>query len=434
MRVAQQARLGPLFDIAAAAAHFHAVAGDFARIAAGAELDERGKNARQRRIALALIGGRQRLSGLQHDAARLFGPDRHLGQLPAHQRHVDEPLAEGPAVLRHEGRLGQCTAHQAGRAHAVGQARVVDHVGHLLEALAAFAHQPGARAFHADLAAGHGAGAQLVLQSQDAIVVVRPVGQVARQQKERHARQARRVFAARQHHGKAGVGVGAEPFVAAQQPAAVGLLAGHGFGGAHVRARGLFGHEHGALAQFVEVLRDDLGQHFLYQRGVAELAQRTRQRVGHADRAAQAELGLHEEIGQQVLGRRRHGLGPAQHAAAMRQRGQAELAVGQAFHLDISGMLVDARLVRAGAAAHRQRGRVLVGNGGQLVQPAAGQRAQAIEVRRQVAIEIGGQIALGQSGGVGVGPVQVQAARIGDGGGIHERGAPALGMAPSSEF
>jgi hypothetical protein len=57
-------------------------------------------------------------------------------QLAAHQRQVDQAPAEGAALAGDEQRLGNGAAHQAGRAHAVRQARVVHHVGHLLEAAA----------------------------------------------------------------------------------------------------------------------------------------------------------------------------------------------------------------------------------------------------------------------------------------------------------
>ncbi|CFN70691.1 Uncharacterised protein [Bordetella pertussis] len=239
------------------------------------------------------------------------------------------------------------------------------------------------------------------------------VGQAARQQEQRHAAQACVRLAARQHHGKAGIRVGAEPLVAMQRPAPVGLRLGGHRGGADVRAGALFGHEHGALLQLVEILRDDLRQDLFHQRGVAELAQRARQRVRHADRAAQAEFGLHEQMAERVLGRGGHGVRPAEHAAAMRQGRQAELAVGQALQLHIGGMLVDARFVRAGAVPHRQRGRVAVGRHGQFVHAAAGQRAQAIQVRQQVVAEIGGQVAARQAGRIRIGAEQVQAARVG---------------------
>ncbi|MNQ88601.1 hypothetical protein D3C85_1038710 [compost metagenome] len=127
-------------------------------------------------------------------------------------------------------------------------------------------------------------------------MVVRAVGQVARQEEERHALQAGLRLAARQHHGKARVGIRAEPLVAMNAPGAVGLGFGGHFRGADVRPRALFRHEHRALPQRVEILGGDLRQHALDQRGVAELAQRARQRIRHADRAAQAEFRLHEQV------------------------------------------------------------------------------------------------------------------------------------------
>src|SRR3546814_3548633 len=54
--------------------------------------------------------------------------------------------------------------------------------------------------------------------------------------------------------------------------------------------RSLFGHEHGALAQFVEILRGDLRQHAFDQGRVAELAQRAGQRVGHRSEEHTSEL------------------------------------------------------------------------------------------------------------------------------------------------
>jgi hypothetical protein len=93
--------------------------------------------------------------------------------------------------------------------------------------------------------------------------------------------------------------------------AVVGLARRHRArgGGGHVGAGALFGHEHRALLQRVEVLRRQLRQEALHQRRVAMAAQRARQRIGHRQRAAQAELGLHEQVGQRVLGGRRQRLG-----------------------------------------------------------------------------------------------------------------------------
>ena len=103
-------------------------------------------------------------------------------------------------------RLGHGAAHQAGGAHAIGQARQIDHGGHLLEAAAHFAHQMGAGAFQADLAAGDGAATQLVLQADDAVAVGLAVGQQTRQQEQAKALETvRRAVDMGQHHGQAGV-------------------------------------------------------------------------------------------------------------------------------------------------------------------------------------------------------------------------------------
>ena len=57
--------------------------------------------------------------------------------------------------------------------------------------------------------------------------------------------------------------------------------------------------------------------------------------VGDRDRAHQAELGLHEEIGDAVLHQRMGGLAEAQHAGAMGHRVHAELLEGDLLHLAV---------------------------------------------------------------------------------------------------
>ncbi len=223
MAVAQQAGVRELLDIAAAAPHLHRVAGDAPGVAAGAELDQRRQDAQQGVGAVvAGVGAAQRLGGQEHHAARLLGRNDDLGQLPAHQRHVDQALTEGAAAVRDEQRLGGGAAHHAGGPHAVRQARVVDHVGHLPEAVAGRADHPGDGAQKRDLARGHRLGAELVLQPDDAEGVAAAVRQVPRQQEERHALQpVRRARRPRKHHGEVGVGVRAEPLFAGQPPRAV---------------------------------------------------------------------------------------------------------------------------------------------------------------------------------------------------------------------
>src|SRR4029077_8840515 len=100
-------------------------------------------------------------------------------------------------------------------AHAVREARHVDHVGHLLESLQRVADQPGERALQLDLAARHAARAELLLQAQEAIAVGRTVGQRAWQEKEGEAGgSARRAFRTGKNEGKTRIGIRAEPLVA----------------------------------------------------------------------------------------------------------------------------------------------------------------------------------------------------------------------------
>ncbi|MCY1223299.1 hypothetical protein D9M72_354200 [compost metagenome] len=264
-------------------------------------------------------------------------------------------------------------------------------------------------------------------------MVVAAVSQPARQQEQRHALVAGDgvagfVFHARQHHRQRGIWVGAEPLVAVQAPAALGAGIAHRArgGGSHVGAGALLGHEHRALVQVFEHLRGQVGQEFLDQRRIAELAQRARQRVGHRQRAAQAELGLHEQIGERILRRWRHGLVPAEHAAAVRGGGQPEFGEGDALHFHVGGMLVDALRVDAAAGAVAQRRGVLVGHGSQFIEHAASQRAHAFQVRQQVVEQVRGQVERQQRTQFGVGGEQAAALAVGHrmGGG----GAVGLGV------
>ena len=84
------------------------------------------------------------------------------------------------------------------------------------------ADQVGLGALEADLAAGHGLGAELVLQAHDPVGVARAVVEPARQGEQREAaRAARARLRPGQHQRDIGIGVGAEPFLAVQPPDAV---------------------------------------------------------------------------------------------------------------------------------------------------------------------------------------------------------------------
>ena len=433
MRIAQQSGVGPFLDVAAAAAHFHRVAGNPPRIAARPELDQRREDACQRSgTGFAGVGAGQRARSLKDHGAGLLGRQHHLEQLTAHQGQLDQRLAEGHPVPGHMQRFGECTAHQSGCPNAIGQARVVDHVGHLLKAATALADQPGGGAFEADLAAGHRTRAELVLEAQDAIAVGRAIGQGARQQKERDAFEAGvgvGRFAAGQHHGKTGVRVGAEPLVALQRPARVRALLRKGGGAGHIRPRALLGHEHRTLVQGIEVEGGEQRQAAFDEFGLAIAAQRAGERVGHRDRAAQTEFGLHQQIGQGIFGGSRHELRPAEHARAMRHRRQTEIAIGDALHLDIGRMLDDPRFVGTAPVAHRQGRRVLVADRGELVERPAGQRPEPVEMRLEMRKKRRWQIEPEERCGHRICPIEVAAAGIGDGIGADRRGGGRLSRA-----
>ena len=99
--------------------------------------------------------------------------------------------------LRHRHRVMMRAPHQRGRFDAVGKPGRIDHLGHLHEAAIELADRIGDRAFQLDLARGHRAGAELVLQPHDPVVILRTVVEPARHQEQADAARAgARAFAA----------------------------------------------------------------------------------------------------------------------------------------------------------------------------------------------------------------------------------------------
>src|SRR5690606_5972016 len=92
----------------------------------------------------------QSLRGLQHHRTPYLRTHQNLAQLSLHERHLDETLTKSAPVTGHMQCFSQGATHQTGSSHTVGQAGVVDHVRHLLEAAAALTYKPGIRAFEAD--------------------------------------------------------------------------------------------------------------------------------------------------------------------------------------------------------------------------------------------------------------------------------------------
>jgi len=175
----------------------------------------------------------------------------------------------------------------------------------------------------------------------------------------------------------------AEPFVAGEPPFAVLEVRG-GLDRADVRAAGALGHELRALPHGGDIAGQHLGQQIILQLLIGELADQMDRCVGDADRAHQAELGLHEQILQCVLGNSRQRTVHAKRAGAMAHEVEPEIAEGDIFHLAVGGVIVDPVLVASEAVARMKHRRMLVGDARELVEPAAGKLAHPIEMRFQL--------------------------------------------------
>ena len=212
------------------------------------------------------------------------------------QRHLDQRAAEGDAIARDHQRFVEASAHHRGGAHAMRKPRQVDLIHHLLEAVAQLADQPCERAFEHDLAAGHRARAELVLQPRDSVAIAAAGFEPARHREQpQPARAGRRALGTGEQQRQVGVGVRAEPFVAVKAPFAL-FAAGDRFERADVGAAGFFGHELRALPHRAQVLGEQARREPALQLVGAVLHDYEVGRVGDADRAHQAELGLHEQI------------------------------------------------------------------------------------------------------------------------------------------
>ena len=411
--VAYQPRVAPFFDVARAPAYFHRVAGHAPHVAAGAELDEWREDAHAFAGCLvAGIGLGQFRCGIEHHRARGLGGQHQLHQLAAHERQFNQGLAESAAMIGDIQRFGQRAAHHACGAHAVREPGHVDHVRHLHETPLRVAHHVGGGALQRDFAAGHRAGAEFFLEADDGVVVGRAVGQQPRQEEQRQALGAgRRAIGARKNEGHARIGIRAEPLVAVEQPV---LSRGHRARqrGAHIRARALFGHEHRALRQYIHVLRGEARQVARGERRVCELGDRARGGVGHRQRAAHPEFGLHVDVGQRIFDRGRHLVGPAQHAAAMRHRRQTVLAERNLLEAAVARVLLDPLRHLAVAPAVVQDRRVLVGGEREIVERSARQCAQSFEVRQQVGEQLRLEVEREQAAIRRVGREEVGAVRV----------------------
>ncbi|MET3820203.1 hypothetical protein ABID76_002847 [Burkholderia ambifaria] len=177
---------------------------------------------------------------------------------------------------------------------------------------------------------------------------------------------------------------------------------------ADVGAGRLLGHEHRALEQRVEIARREPRQVVLDERRFAETAQRARERVGHADRAAQPEFRLHEQERQRVLDERRHRLG------LVAQRREPEFGIRDAFERDVRRVLVDPLHGLAAPVAMFEHGRMLVRARRPFVEFARHARAECMQLRFESCVLGGAEVQPQQRAEIGIGREEIDAPAVGD--------------------
>jgi len=205
------------------------------------------------------------------------------------------------------------------------------------------------------------ARAQLVLETVDEVRVAAAVGQQAWDQEEAQpTRTRRRALGTGQGQDEVGADVGAEPLVAVKTPGRVVASRRRGRG-AQVRAAHPLGQEHGAGVPLIvvearqarHVARDEVG------RGV--FIEHAGQDVGHGERAADAALGLQEEVHGGELVQLRGGAGQATEAGTVTHRRDPG-AVGQPLELVVGGVEGDVVDALAAPVVGFERGRVALGD------------------------------------------------------------------------
>ena len=223
---------------------------------------------------------------------------RELEQDLALQRLLLQSLAEGAALGGVAAGQHQAAPDGRRRSDCVMQARDVEHRRHLGEATLEVAHQLGVRALQRDLAGGHGAGAQLVLQAIDPVAVAGAVRQDPRDQEEAQPASSRLAAlrpGQRQHHLAAHVA--AEVLASVEAPVAV-LAPRLDQVGADVRATLLLGHPLACRPGLLGVAADQVRQHLLAQRLRPEVPQHPGGGVRHRDRAHVGRGAWLEEVAQ----------------------------------------------------------------------------------------------------------------------------------------
>ena len=238
-----QAAHRAFIHIAVTAKDLHGLARQFHAALGQPELGRRRDDALVGTLQRIIIGQREGLGQPHHHQRGGFGFERHVGQHVAHQRLIDQRLAERATVAGMVQRLDQALANQAGTAHHAVQARESGHFddGGNTTAFLADHAPPGTTEFH--LAAGVGTIAHLVLQPLDLHCVLGAIGPVAR-----HVEAGRAAFRAGHHEVRVAHRRREEPLVAGDQVLAAAPLATQRFSargvGPHVGATLLLRHAH----------------------------------------------------------------------------------------------------------------------------------------------------------------------------------------------
>ena len=191
-RLAVQARHARLLDIAGAAEALERLERVVGGALAAPELADRGRQALEQ-LRVAVVPSRRteinvgvrlvvRTRQAHRQRGRGLGLQAQVGEHVAHQRLVDQRLAERAAVGGVMCRADDARAHAGGGADHAVQARVADHLDDRRHAAAGLADHARPRAVELDLGRRVGVVAELVLQTLDVELVARAVGQDARQQ------------------------------------------------------------------------------------------------------------------------------------------------------------------------------------------------------------------------------------------------------------
>lgn len=293
----------PVFDVAVAAVDLDRIRGRGDAQPAYPELGDRHRDALAHAARLAMVGG---AGAVEHHRLRRLDVDDQLGELAPHQRLVDQRAAERPALPRVTQRLDQGAARVAEPEQRDAQPRGVGQLHHPAQPLAVRRGAVGGLAGQQerlgvdelDLAGGHRAGAELVLQPAHPHPVAGTVAAGAQHQEVGHTtRIVRCPFGFGQYDERLPGAVGGEPLEAVEQPA-VAVARRGGLQRAQVGAAGALGEQ---LRGFTGPLPGgELGQHVL-----AHIGGRVggHQRLHHA--AAGAQRAPHPDIGlvEQVIGR-----------------------------------------------------------------------------------------------------------------------------------